>query len=117
LLGDDNWTQAQKDAIPRAQWPLVKVHPGSRRKLLFVGAHASRVLGLTTPEGRMLLQDLTEHAGQREFVYRHQWRVDDLVIWDNRATLHRGRRFDLSQRREMRRSTTIDTPNAASAAA
>ena len=56
----------------------------------------------------MLLAELLEHATQREFVYRHRWHVDDLVMWDNRCTLHRGRRFDLSQRRELRRITTED---------
>ena len=61
---------------------------------------------MTLAEGRMLLMDLLEHATQREFVYRHRWSVGDLVMWDNRCTLHRGRRFDLSQRRELRRTTT-----------
>ncbi|KQX19117.1 MULTISPECIES: TauD/TfdA dioxygenase family protein [unclassified Sphingomonas] len=117
ILGADNWTQAQKDAIPRVHWPIVRSHPGSGRKLLFIGAHACRVLGMTVPEGRMLLQDLLEHATQREFVYRHKWTVDDLVIWDNRATLHRGRRFDFTEKREMRRSTTVDASGLLPAAA
>lgn len=108
LLGDDGWTQEQRDALPRVEWPIVRTHAGSGRKLLFVGAHCSRIVGRTVAEGRMLLQDLLEHATQPAFVYKHKWRVNDLVIWDNRATLHRGRRFDLTQRREMRRSTTLD---------
>lgn len=61
---------------------------------------------MTLAEGRMLLMDLLEHATQRERVYRHEWQVGDLVMWDNTATVHRGRHYDLSQRREMRRSTT-----------
>jgi alpha-ketoglutarate-dependent 2,4-dichlorophenoxyacetate dioxygenase len=73
-----------------------------------MGAHASHIVGWPMPEGRLLLRDLMEHATQREFVHRHTWRVGDLVIWDNRCTLHRGRRFDLSQRRELRRTTTED---------
>jgi alpha-ketoglutarate-dependent 2,4-dichlorophenoxyacetate dioxygenase len=56
-----------------------------------------------------MLADLLEHATQREFVYRHRWRVGDLVMWDNRCTLHRGRRFDLNQRRELRRTTTEES--------
>jgi len=64
---------------------------------------------LSLPEGRVLLSDLLEHATQRRFVYRHEWRPGDLVMWDNRAVLHRGRRYDLGQRRDMRRSTVEDT--------
>jgi alpha-ketoglutarate-dependent 2,4-dichlorophenoxyacetate dioxygenase len=108
MMGDTGYSEEQKRAIPPAVWPLVRTHAGSGRKLLFVGIHATRILGMTVPEGRMLLMDLMEHATQREFVYRHVWRVGDLVMWDNRAVLHRGRRFDLSERREMRRATTED---------
>jgi alpha-ketoglutarate-dependent 2,4-dichlorophenoxyacetate dioxygenase len=108
LLGDNAYTEEQKRAIPPALWPLVRTHAGSQRKLLWVGIHATHVLGMTVPEGRMLLMDLLEHATQRQYVYQHHWRVGDLVMWDNRAVLHRGRRFDLSQRREMRRATTGD---------
>jgi alpha-ketoglutarate-dependent 2,4-dichlorophenoxyacetate dioxygenase len=95
-------------AIPPVIWPLVRTHPGSRRKLLYIGAHATHVVGLSLPEGRVLLSDLLEHATQRQFVYRHEWRPGDLVMWDNRAVLHRGRRYDLAQRRDMRRSTVED---------
>jgi alpha-ketoglutarate-dependent 2,4-dichlorophenoxyacetate dioxygenase len=95
-------------AIPPVTWPLVRTHPGSRRKLLYIGAHATQVVGLSLPEGRVLLSDLLEHATQRQFVYRHEWRPGDLVMWDNRAVLHRGRRYDLAQRRDMRRSTVED---------
>jgi alpha-ketoglutarate-dependent 2,4-dichlorophenoxyacetate dioxygenase len=95
-------------AIPAVAWPLVRTHPGSGRKLLYIGAHARHVVGLSLPEGRVLLSDLLEHATQRQFVYRHEWRPGDLVMWDNRAVLHRGRRYDLAQRRDMRRSTVED---------
>lgn len=108
LLGDSGYTEEQRATFPPVDWPLVRTHPGSGRKLLWVGAHATHVPGMTLPEGRMLLMDLLEHATQREFVHRHRWRVGDLVMWDNRCVLHRGRRFDLSERREMRRSTTED---------
>jgi alpha-ketoglutarate-dependent 2,4-dichlorophenoxyacetate dioxygenase len=95
-------------AIPPVAWPLIRNHAGSGRKLLYIGAHATHVVGLSLPEGKVLLSDLLEHATQRQFVYRHEWRPGDLVIWDNRAVLHRGRRYDLSQRRDMRRSTVED---------
>jgi len=107
-LGDTHWTEEQKNALPPVEWPLVRIHPGSKRKLLFVGAHATHILGMHIGEGRLLLAELLEHATQREFVYRHQWRVNDLVIWDNRCVLHRGRRYDYAQRRELRRVSTED---------
>ena len=107
-LGDTGYTEAQLAAIPAVRWPLAQVHPGSRRKLLFVGVHAREIIGSTLAEGRLMLSDLLEHATQRQFVYRHEWQVGDLVMWDNRCTIHRGRRFDLAERRELRRTTTND---------
>lgn len=107
-LDDRQYTPEDLAKYPAVEWPVVRVHPGSHRKTLFIGAHATRILGWPVPEGRMLLADLLEHATQRQFVYRHSWRPGDFVMWDNRAVLHRGRRYDLSQRRELRRSTTED---------
>jgi len=112
LLGDDAYTDDQKKTIPPAVWPLVQTHPGSGRKLLFVGVHAREIIGWPVAEGRMYLQDLLEHATQREHVYRHEWQVHDLVMWDNRSTLHRGRRYDIGERRELRRTTIEDVPEA-----
>ncbi len=112
LLGDEAYTDAQKKEIPPATWPLVDTHPGSGRKVLFVGVHARQIVGWPTAEGRMLLLDLLEHATQRPFVYTHEWQVGDTVMWDNRATLHRGRRYDIAERRELRRTTVNDTPEA-----
>lgn len=112
LLGDEAYTDAQKKEIPPTKWPLVETHAGSGRKVLFVGVHARQVEGWPTAEGRMLLLDLLEHATQRSFVYTHNWQVGDTVMWDNRATLHRGRRFDIAERRELRRTTINDTPEA-----
>lgn len=106
LLGDTHYTEEQRQSIPPATWPLVQTDPRSGRKILFVGVHACQVEGMTIAEGRMLLLDLLEHATQREFVYRHHWQVGDLVMWDNTATVHRGRWFDLAERRELRRATT-----------
>ena len=107
-LGDEDWTPEQKAGMPPVRWKIVRTHPGSGRKSLFIGAHANRILGWPVPEGRMFLLDLLEHATQRQFVYRHQWQVGDLVIWDNRCTLHRGRPYDMTRRRELRRTTTRD---------
>jgi len=112
LLGDDAYTDEQKKAIPPAVWPLVMEHPGSKRPVLFVGVHAHKIMGWPVAEARIFLSELLEHATQRQFVYAHQWSVGDLVMWDNRSTLHRGRRYDLNQRRELRRTTFNDTPEA-----
>lgn len=112
LLGDDAYTDEQKKEIPPAIWPIADTHPGSGRKVLFVGVHARQILGWPTAESRMYLQDLLEHATRRENVYVHEWEPGDLVIWDNRSTLHRGRRYDIAERRELRRTTINDTPEA-----
>jgi alpha-ketoglutarate-dependent 2,4-dichlorophenoxyacetate dioxygenase len=94
--------------------PLVRTIPRSHRRSLYLASHASRIVDWPLPEGRLLLRDLIEHATQPEFVYRHAWRVGDLVIWDNRATMHRARPFDdLVERRELRRVTTLDIEAAA----
>jgi alpha-ketoglutarate-dependent 2,4-dichlorophenoxyacetate dioxygenase len=108
-LGHTDYTEAERATLPPVRHPLVRVHPGSRRKTLYMGSHASHIVGWPMPDGRLLLRDLMEHATQREFVYRHAWRVGDLVIWDNRATMHRATPFDDSKhRRELRRVTTLD---------
>jgi len=89
--------------------PLVRVNPRSGRRSLYLASHASRIIDWPVPEGRLLLRDLIEHATQPQFVYRHAWSVGDLVIWDNLATMHRGRPFaDATERRELRRVTTLD---------
>jgi alpha-ketoglutarate-dependent 2,4-dichlorophenoxyacetate dioxygenase len=107
-LGFEPTPDEIKAAMPPVRWPLVRVHAGSGRKLLYIGAHARAVIGLSVPEGRILLRDLLEHATQREFVHRHEWRVGDVVMWDNRAVLHRGCRYDLGFPRDMRRTTVED---------
>jgi alpha-ketoglutarate-dependent 2,4-dichlorophenoxyacetate dioxygenase len=96
-------------ALAGAVHPLVRSLPRSRRRSLYLASHASRIVDWPVPEGRLLLHDLVEHATQRQFVYRHVWRVGDLVIWDNRATMHRATPFDDTRhRRELRRVTTLD---------
>jgi alpha-ketoglutarate-dependent 2,4-dichlorophenoxyacetate dioxygenase len=99
----------ESDALKGAVHPLVRTIPRSRRRSLYLAAHASHIVDWPVPEGRLLLHDLTEHATQRQFVYRHPWRVGDLVIWDNRATMHRATPFeDAKHRRELHRVTTLD---------
>ena len=105
ILGDTQYSEEQRQAIAPAIWPLVQTDPRTGRKILFVGIHACEIEGMTTAEGRMLLLDLMEHATQRQFVYAHVWRPWDLVIWDNRVTMHRARRYDPKEVRDMRRTT------------
>jgi alpha-ketoglutarate-dependent 2,4-dichlorophenoxyacetate dioxygenase len=93
---------------------LVRINPRTGRRALYLASHASRIVEWPVPEGRLLLRDLIDHATQPRFVYRHAWRVGDLVIWDNLATMHRARPFDdASHRRELRRVTTLDIAPAA----
>jgi alpha-ketoglutarate-dependent 2,4-dichlorophenoxyacetate dioxygenase len=117
-LGFTDYTDAERAALPPVHHKLVRVHPGSKRKSLYMGAHASHIVGWPVPDGRLLLRDLMEHATEREFVYRHAWRPGDLVVWDNRCTLHRGRPYeDAVHRRDLRRVTTQDTEPALGSAA
>ena len=88
---------------------LVRTHPVTGRKSLYLSSHAGAIIGMPTPEARILLKDLTEHATQPKFVYAHQWRVWDLVMWDNRQMMHRVRRYDEAQPRDMRRTTVAGT--------
>ena len=108
-LGFTDLLFGEKDKLPPVPQRLVRTHPGSKRKTLYLAAHASEIVGWPLPEGRLLLRDLIEHSTGREFVYRHQWREGDLVIWDNRCTMHRGRHFDETRVRDLRRVTTRDT--------
>jgi alpha-ketoglutarate-dependent 2,4-dichlorophenoxyacetate dioxygenase len=103
------FSASEHEQLKGAVHPLVRTIPRSGRRSLYLASHASRVLDWPVPEGRLLLHELTEHATQRDRVYRHAWRVGDLVIWDNRATMHRATPFDdQNVRRELRRVTTLD---------
>lgn len=102
-------TAEQRKVLSSAEHPLVRDIPRTRRRSLYLVAHASHIVDWPVPEGRMLLMALTEHATQAQFVYCHEWRTGDFVIWDNRATLHRARPYDdLKYRRELVRVTTLD---------
>ena len=108
ILGFE-FSESEQEALRGAVHPLVRTIPRSHRRSLYLASHASRIVEWPVPEGRLLLRELIEHATQPQFVYRHRWRVGDLVIWDNRATMHRGRPFDDARHpRELRRVTTLD---------
>ena len=104
-IGFTELTAAEIEAFRPVRQPLVRRHPVTGRKSLFLAAHAGAILGWQIPEARMFLRDLTEHATQREFTYSHVWQRHDLVIWDNRTTMHRARRFDHREVRDVRRTT------------
>ncbi len=109
LLGFDAFTEEERALFAPVPQRLVRKHAASGRRSLYLASHIGAIHGLPRPEALMLIRDLTEHATQREFVYRHTWRVHDLVIWDNRCTMHRGRAYDdLRYKRDMRRMTLED---------
>lgn len=111
-LGFTDFSDEERRAMPPVRRPLVRMHPGSGRKALYLASHASHVIGWPVPDGRMLIHELMEHATQPQFVHTHKWGAGDLVIWDNRCTLHRGRPYDENERRDMRRAT-IEDPDTA----
>lgn len=109
LLGFGEFTEDEKRQFAPVPQRLVRRIPGSGRRSLYLSSHIGRIDGLPTPEAMALVRDLTEHAVQRQFVYAHKWRQYDLVMWDNRATMHRARPFeDTKYPRDMRRVTISD---------
>jgi alpha-ketoglutarate-dependent 2,4-dichlorophenoxyacetate dioxygenase len=108
-LGFLDYTDDEKQMFKPVLQRLVRTHPAHGRKSLYLSSHAGLVRGMSMPEGRLLLRDLNEHATQPEFVYVHKWALHDLVMWDNRQTMHRVRRYDQSQPRDMRRATVAGT--------
>lgn len=108
-LGFVDYTDEEKAMFKPVLQRLVRTHPVHGRKSLYLSSHAGLVRGMSVPEGRLLLRDLTEHATSAEFVYVHKWTLHDLVMWDNRQTMHRVRRYDQSQPRDMRRATVAGT--------
>src|SRR5947209_1578502 len=105
-IGFTDLTPEEIAAFTPVRQRLVRTHPVTGRKSLFLAAHAGAIEGWTIPEARMFLRDLMEHATAPEFVYSHAWRPSDLVMWDNRQTMHRARRFDdRNEIRDMRRTT------------
>lgn len=107
-IGFTDFTDEERAALPPVPQVLVRTHPASRRRSLYLASHAASIAGLPLPEARILLLDLMDHATRREYVYTHHWRPGDVVMWDNRRTMHRGRWHDPAEIRDMRRTTVSD---------
>jgi alpha-ketoglutarate-dependent 2,4-dichlorophenoxyacetate dioxygenase len=105
VLGFTSLSEAEQAMFAPVRHGLVRTHAVTGRKSLFLSAHAGAIVGWPVPEARAFLRDLNEHATQRRFVYSHAWQRNDLVMWDNRTTMHRVTRFDESQVRDLRRTT------------
>ncbi len=105
ILGFDDFTEDERLKWAPVRQRLVRRHPITGRLSLYLASHAGEIEGFPIPEARSLLRDLTEHATQAQFVYTHVWRQWDLVMWDNRVTMHRARRYDPLQVRDLRRTT------------
>jgi alpha-ketoglutarate-dependent 2,4-dichlorophenoxyacetate dioxygenase len=106
-LGFSDFTAEERERFKPVRQRLVRTHPSTGRKSLYLSSHAGTIVGWPEPEAKALLMDLTEAATQREFVYSHAWRVGDLVMWDNRATMHRARPFPHHEPRDVRRTTLM----------
>lgn len=104
-MGFTELTEAERAMFKPVRQALVRTHPVTGRKSLYLASHIGTIVGWPVPEARDFIRDLTEHATRREYAYVHHWRQYDLVMWDNRQTMHRVRRFDESQPRDMRRTT------------
>jgi alpha-ketoglutarate-dependent 2,4-dichlorophenoxyacetate dioxygenase len=108
VLGFTDFTDEERRKWVPVPQRLVRRHPVTGRQSLFLSAHAGAIVGWPVPEARALLRDLTEHATQRDFVHAHRWRQFDLVIWDNRVVMHRGRRYEATAVRDLHRTTIAD---------
>jgi alpha-ketoglutarate-dependent 2,4-dichlorophenoxyacetate dioxygenase len=109
LAGMSDVSDEEKASRPPSRHRLVHRHPGSARKVLYLASHASHVIGWPLEEGRALLRELIEFATQSQFTCRHKWRVGDLLVWDNLATMHRGTPYDdMKFPRDMRRTTVVE---------
>jgi alpha-ketoglutarate-dependent 2,4-dichlorophenoxyacetate dioxygenase len=117
-LGLLDYSEEERAMFRPVRQRLVRTHPVTGRRSLYLSSHAGAIVGMTMPEARILLRDLTEHATQPRFVHVHTWRQWDLVMWDNRQVMHRVRRYDEGQPRDMRRTTVAgDAPTVAQAPA
>jgi alpha-ketoglutarate-dependent 2,4-dichlorophenoxyacetate dioxygenase len=105
LLGFTELSEEEKRLFKPVRQRLVRTHPVTGRKSLYLSSHIGTIIGWPMPEARAFIRDLTEHATQQRFTYAHKWRQYDLVMWDNRSTMHRVRRFDETRIRDMRRTT------------
>jgi alpha-ketoglutarate-dependent 2,4-dichlorophenoxyacetate dioxygenase len=114
ILGFTDFTDEERERFAPVRQVLVRTHPVTGRRSLYLSSHAGGIIGWPVPEARAFLRDLVEHATQRQFVYSHRWRVGDLVMWDNRQTMHRARPFPEHEPRDVRRTTLAgDRPTVA----
>jgi alpha-ketoglutarate-dependent 2,4-dichlorophenoxyacetate dioxygenase len=104
-LGFLEFTDEERQMFKPVRQRLVRRHPSTGAQALYLSSHAGAILGMEVPAARIILSDLTEHATQPQFVYVHKWQVGDLIMWDNQQTMHRVRRYDERQPRDMRRTT------------
>jgi alpha-ketoglutarate-dependent 2,4-dichlorophenoxyacetate dioxygenase len=109
VLGFTDFTEEERQRFAPVLQRLVRRHPVTRRRSLYLSSHAGTIVGWPMPEARALLRDLIEHATQREFVHAQQWRQYDLVMWDNRVVMHRGRRYNTAEVRDLHRTTVADS--------
>jgi len=111
-LGFSDFSEEERREMPPVPQALVRTIPESGRKSLYLASHAGRIFGMPEQEGRALVDELIAHATQRQFVYAHRWRVHDLVMWDDRCTMHHGTEFDdLRWKRDLQRATVCDVAN------
>jgi alpha-ketoglutarate-dependent 2,4-dichlorophenoxyacetate dioxygenase len=111
-IGSTQYSERERASLPGARQVLVRTLPESGRRSLYTASHAGRILGLSEEESTRLLEELMAHATQRQFVYTHRWRVHDLVMWDNRCTMHRGTEFEEQRwKRDLQRATVSDVGN------
>jgi len=106
--GEDPMTEAQKRAVPPVDHPIARTHPETGRRCLFLGDHAESIVGLSYDEGRELIEALNDMAVHRDLTYEHRWTAGELILWDNRCTMHRATAYDpATQKRVIRRCTVI----------
>ncbi|HZZ08079.1 MAG TPA: TauD/TfdA family dioxygenase [Candidatus Binataceae bacterium] len=111
-IGFSDFTEAERNKLPPVPQMMARTLPENGRKSLYIASHAGRIVGMPEAEGRALIEQLIAHATQRQFVYTHRWRLHDLVMWDDRCTMHRGTEFDdLRWTRDVRRATVSDLAN------
>jgi alpha-ketoglutarate-dependent 2,4-dichlorophenoxyacetate dioxygenase len=110
--GFTNFSESERKELPPVPQVIVRTIPENGRKSLYIASHIGRVLGMPDDEAKVLVDQLIAHATQRQFVYTHRWRLHDLVMWDDRCTMHRGTEFDdLRYTRDMHRATVSDIAN------
>jgi len=113
-LGFADFTPEERERFKPVLQRLVRIHPETGRKSIYLSSHAGKIVGWPEPEAKAFLMDLNEKATQREFTYAHKWQAGDLVVWDNRCTMHRARPFPASEPRDVRRTTLMgDAPTVA----